>query len=71
MRSSRMFRMADEFAFPKRVTKRRYSPQLFQAQSTDPKAWIAPVREELLDVYKRVNEAIAKCAGFISRVSSS
>jgi len=55
-----MYRMATEFAFPHTVTKRRLSPQLFQTQSTDEKAWIAPIRAEVFSVYKRVNEAIAK-----------
>ena len=55
-----MFRMADEFAFPKRITKRRFSLELFKTQSTNPKAWVGPIRDELMDVYKRLNQAIAK-----------
>ncbi|OCB90026.1 hypothetical protein A7U60_g2788 [Sanghuangporus baumii] len=35
------------------------SPQLFRAKSTSDKAWVAPYRLELLDVYKRINQAIA------------
>ncbi|KLO13326.1 hypothetical protein SCHPADRAFT_904269 [Schizopora paradoxa] len=54
-----MFRMATEFSFPGRITKRRFSPQLFMTQSTKPTAWIAPVRGELLKVYKEMNQAIA------------
>ena len=55
-----MFRMADEFAFPKRLTKRRFSLQLFKTQSTNPKAWVGPLREELTDIYKKLNQAIAR-----------
>ncbi|KAL5481061.1 hypothetical protein ACEPAI_10002 [Sanghuangporus weigelae] len=54
-----MYRLAYDFAFPGIITKWRLSPQLFRAKSTSDKAWVAPFRLELLDVYKRINQAIA------------
>ncbi|KAL5522998.1 hypothetical protein ACEPAF_1265 [Sanghuangporus sanghuang] len=54
-----MYRLAYDFAFPGIITKWRLSPQLFRAKSTSDKAWVAPYRLELLDVYKRINQAIA------------
>lgn len=55
-----MFRLASEFAFPGKMTKWRFNPQLFKARSTDEQAWVAPFRKDLLDVYEQVNQAIAK-----------
>lgn len=54
-----MFRLASDFAFPGIVSKWRFSPQLFRAQSTSEKAWVAPYRHELLDIYTHINQAIA------------
>ncbi|EJC99302.1 uncharacterized protein FOMMEDRAFT_160907 [Fomitiporia mediterranea MF3/22] len=54
-----MHRLATDFAFPGIITKWRISPQLFRAKSTSEKAWVAPFREELFELYRRVNEAIA------------
>jgi len=54
-----MYHMAKEFAFPV-PTKRALHPQIFHAQSTKPGAWVAGIREELLQVYKLLNESIAK-----------
>lgn len=70
-----MVRMASEFAFPARLkVKSPWSLQVFKAQSTEPSAWIAPIREELLRVYLRTNEAVAKSVElvcFISALSSA
>ena len=55
-----MFRLASEFAFPGKMTKWRFHPQLFKARSTDEKAWVAPFREEFLGLYERINKAIAR-----------
>ncbi|KAG8891311.1 hypothetical protein FRC01_014774 [Tulasnella sp. 417] len=40
--------------------KRRWSPQVFLAQSTSPSSWLAPLRETALDVYIKMNEAQSK-----------
>lgn len=55
-----MYRLATEYAFPGKVTNRRFSPQLFKARSTKDDAWIAPIRKDILTVYKKINEAIAR-----------
>ncbi|KAH8113960.1 hypothetical protein DFH11DRAFT_1509836 [Phellopilus nigrolimitatus] len=54
-----MFRLANDFAFPGIVTKWRIHPQLFRAKSTSDGAWVAPFRHDLLDIYTRINRAIA------------
>ncbi|KAG9048855.1 hypothetical protein FS837_011861 [Tulasnella sp. UAMH 9824] len=40
--------------------KRRWSPQIFLAQSTNPNSWLAPLRQTALDVYVKMNEAQSK-----------
>lgn len=57
-----MFLLATDFAFPGKVTKWRYHPQLLCAKSTSEKAWVAPFRAEFLSIYQRINKAVAEYA---------
>ncbi|KAI5121716.1 hypothetical protein M0805_002109 [Coniferiporia weirii] len=54
-----MFRLATDFAFPGVLTKWRIHPQLFRTKSTRDNGWVAPYRQEMLDAYIRINQAIA------------
>lgn len=62
-----MMRLADEYAFPNNPARTKqqtgkWSLQLFKGTSTDETAWIAPMRRDMLEVYKRVCAGIAKYA---------
>ncbi|KAI0298697.1 hypothetical protein B0F90DRAFT_1731839 [Multifurca ochricompacta] len=57
---SSMRKLAQENAFPGRETPSSRSFQIFQAKSTKDSAWVAPLRNILLENYKRVNNAIAE-----------
>lgn len=63
-----MYRLASDFAFPRIVTKRRLHPQIFAAKSTKDSAWVAPFRQDILQRYKRINEAIAKYVAYSSSI---
>ena len=55
-----MRRLAQENAFPGRETLSARSFQIFHAKSTKDDAWVAPLRDILLENYKRINNAIAE-----------
>jgi hypothetical protein len=62
-----MVRLADDYAFPNNPARKkqqtgRWSLQLFKSASTDETAWVAPMRHDMLNVYKRVCAAIARYA---------
>ncbi|KAH9171346.1 hypothetical protein EDB89DRAFT_1852384, partial [Lactarius sanguifluus] len=54
-----MRRLAQENAFPGRETFSARSFQIFQTKSTKDDAWVAPLRDIVLENYKRLNNAIA------------
>jgi hypothetical protein len=55
-----MRKLAKENAFPGWDIASARSFQIFQATSTKNSAWVAPMRDILLENYKRVNNAIAE-----------
>jgi hypothetical protein len=55
-----MRKLAKENTFPGREIASARSFQIFQATSTKDSAWVAPMRNILLENYKRVNNAIAE-----------
>lgn len=57
---SSMRKLAKENAFPGWDIASARSFQIFQATSTKNSAWVAPMRDILLENYKRVNNAIAE-----------
>lgn len=56
-----MFLLATDYAFPGKITSWRYHPQIFRAKSTSENAWVAPFRHEFLNIYQRINAAVAEC----------
>ncbi|KAH9852258.1 hypothetical protein C2E23DRAFT_731229 [Lenzites betulinus] len=54
-----LYRMAKARSIPGVKPKSPWSWQLLSVQSTKPTAWLAPFRQAALEVYKRVNEAVA------------
>jgi hypothetical protein len=53
-------KLAKENAFPGMEISSARSFQIFQATSTKDSAWVTPLRDILLENYKRVNHAIAE-----------
>ncbi|KAI0052148.1 hypothetical protein FA95DRAFT_1602106 [Auriscalpium vulgare] len=54
-----MRELADASSFPHLKKSSKWSPQIFRARSTSETVWLAPWRDEFLDIYRRAYTAAA------------